>query len=852
MKFACKRVGALLLALMLILTAVPGLVPAASAEEVEQTNAYVLNYAPDSLTADYQYSQTYMYTTPFTVNHTVVYGDGSSYTGGNFPEIFNLINTTKLSLGGDGAYASIAAYCTDAATGIRKNTSYRRINLEDSTYYKSGAAGKIRAVILNSFPRVSVETIEANANIWLQGQGLPVINGLQSGEAILATQITIWELANADNYTINKFFDGMADLRNDYGDYLDNVADTTNVDQQETESTPQNIESLYHYLYNLNSVAPKYDAVSEASFENPVYTAVKESDGTYTITAAANINTQVGVDDALTITATCADQVQSQSVTAADRYSFTFQGLTDRVEVTLEINGYQCGGDVYLFDAEGERNVSQTLVGYDDSRLPVHGEITVTPDRVLNIFKSTSEASGKMPLANITFHIYKVATMEQLESGEVKLSAQPSETEIAAYQTAGNLIASLVTDVQGFASYNFTEHGQPDGVYMIAEQFSSATTGAVEPFFVTIPGTTEDGSGYAYTVNINPKNVTETGPDIQKDVTKLDNNSDSYDVGQTHTWIIRGGIPAGIANGQKYVITDTIDYRLTYEKGSPAVMLATKAGTELELQNNVHYVLTEGTVEKDGRTLDCFTVSLTPAGMAYAASNQGSGESTAEIRVYFKAVINENAQMGTTIPNTAHLEYTNSAGVEYKDDSDVPEVHTGGIHILKTDTSDTPLAGAIFKIAREATEAELSDTAVTKEILNVGGKELSVVFVEFHAAADMSDKKTPEVTTGEDGQAVFYGLAYGTYYLVETKAPEGYNLLTQPITVEINESSHLTKADGWENAEGEVIDNTIHVVNTKFILPETGGMGTTVFTVAGILIIGAACLLLLSNRKKKV
>lgn len=141
---------------------------------------------------------------------------------------------------------------------------------------------------------------------------------------------------------------------------------------------------------------------------------------------------------------------------------------------------------------------------------------------------------------------------------------------------------------------------------------------------------------------------------------------------------------------------------------------------------------------------------------------------------------------------------------------------------------------------------------MTKEILNVGGKELSVVFVEFHAAADMSDKKTPEVTTGEDGQAVFYGLAYGTYYLVETKAPAGYNLLTQPITVEINESSHLTKADGWENAEGEVIDNTIHVVNTKFILPETGGMGTTVFTVAGILIIGAACLLLLSNRKKKV
>lgn len=853
MKLDFKRITSVLLALVLVVSALGGLPLTASADETEETitktNSYVLNYSDSDLSSLYGYTQPYMYTTPFMVDHTATLEDGSEYySGANFPEVFNLINTTKLPEGGEGAYASIAAYCTDATTGIRKNTSYRRINLEDSTYYQSGAAGKIRAVVLNGYPYRSVETIQANANVWLQSQGLPEIAQLQSGEAILATQVAIWQLANAGHYTVEDYYCGWKDLTtSSWASYLSDVIDASAIHQQPTDNTEWNVEGLTKYLYALDAVSPRYDAVSESTLENPVYTAVKAEDGTYTVTASVYVNTTVGEGDQLTLGAACGDQVQTQAITAAGSYEFVFTGLSDRPAVTLEINGTQHGGDVYLFDAEGDRSASQTLVGYDDSVLPVHGEVTVTPDRILNIFKSTSEDDGKTPLANIQFNIYLVATMAQLERGDVVLSEQPTQADIEAYKTAENLVAILSTDAQGFATYNFTANGNPDGVYLIVEQFSAATTGPVEPFFLAVPGTTAEGDGYAYTLNVNPKNVTETGPDIKKDVTEIENDHDTFDVGQTHTWIIRGGIPAGIGTAQKYEISDTIDYRLTYEKGSPVVKLYTKAGSELELTKDVHYTLTEGTVTVDEKTVDSFRISLTPAGMAYVAANQGSGENTPEVRVYFKAVINQNAQMGTEIPNRAHVDYTNSAGIDYDADSDVPEVHTGGINILKTDTAGKVLSGAVFKIARLADESEEN-----AEILNIGDQEQKVVFVEFYASADLSGEKVLEVTTDEEGKAAIYGLAYGDYYIVETKAPAGYNLLTQPIAVTVNAASHLTAADGRTNDAGEVVDNTVKVINTRFVLPETGGMGTTLFTVAGIAIIGMACILLLANRKKRV
>jgi len=180
------------------------------------------------------------------------------------------------------------------------------------------------------------------------------------------------------------------------------------------------------------------------------------------------------------------------------------------------------------------------------------------------------------------------------------------------------------------------------------------------------------------------------------------------------------------------------------------------------------------------------------------------------------------------------------------------ETPLGGIHLWKTDAMDRPLADVSFRIARLTTEEEYGDKDVIKEALRVGGTEQIVVFVDFYPNASMTGEKIYEVTTDEHGKAALYGLPYGTYFLLETKAPAGYDLLNEPIIVAVNESSHLTEADGVEDGQRHRIDNTIHIVNTKLVLPGTGGMGTKLFTTLGVVLLSSAGLLILSNYKKRV
>lgn len=846
MQYPIKRIFALLMAAAVCLGAVSGMGVGASAEEIiPETNAYVLSYEGD--VDGYAYSgYPYMYTSPFGMKHS--YNDpasGAKWSYSYSNEIFHLINTARLAEGGEGAYASIAAYCTDADTSAERNSVYRRINLEDSTYHTPGSAARVRAVVLNSFPYVQdMGAISAAANAWLQANGMMEIRQLNVGEAMVATQQAVWKLTHGEKYTVNDHYTGFL------GYDGSGVVHTINAEEVETEYTEDNIVGLYSYLMALDGIGPRMDAVSEFSFENVTYTDALQEDGTYTVTVAGRVNTTVSSGDEMVLSAKCGEHVVSQPLTAGD-FTFTFEGLADRCEVELQINGYQLGGDVYLFDSEGDRTTSQSLVGYDSSYLPVHAEIIARPDRILEILKTSSADQGKEPLANISFDVYKVAAMTDIESGKVLLGENPTAEQVKSFAVPANHVVTLTTDIQGKASYNFTDHSMADGVYLVMEQYSPATLGAIEPFFVLIPGTRADGTGYSYTVSVSPKNITETGPEISKNVTEIDNNSDSFHVGQTHTWILRSGVPAGLATAKKYEITDTLDYRLTYTKGSPRVVVYNRAGEEVPLTAGEHYTLTEGTKGVDGRNVDHFCISLTSAGMVCAVDALGQGNALPEIRVYYDAIINTNAQMGAQIPNQAHLEYTNAPGIDYADDSNKPEVHTGGKHLLKTDTAGTVLEGAQFKLARMATEEEIQDDSVTKGKLNIDGEERAVVFVPFYATEDMTGEKVTQVVTDSEGKAVFYGLAYGEYYVVETKAPAGYNLLTAPVKIEIHESSHITKDMNLLDEAQAVIDNTLKVINVKFVMPETGGIGTTVFTIAGLGVVGSAALLIALNAKKK-
>jgi len=159
------------------------------------------------------------------------------------------------------------------------------------------------------------------------------------------------------------------------------------------------------------------------------------------------------------------------------------------------------------------------------------------------------------------------------------------------------------------------------------------------------------------------------------------------------------------------------------------------------------------------------------------------------------------------------------------------------LNLLKVDSMDNTkvLSGAVFDVYRAATQEEVA--ANGSDLCYIAGYSAPMVRVSFFDNAEMKGEKVTSVTSDENGKVAIYGLAYGEYYLMETKAPEGYNLPGDVIKVII---------DGESHTEAKVI--VVENVN-GFVLPSTGGIGTTTFTVIGVLMMLVSGLVLYVKKR---
>lgn len=754
-------------------------------------------------------------------------------------------------------------YCTDLETGLIDISAYRRINLEDSTYAGS-AAGVLRSIVLKGYPNTDKGALGKAAGV----------ENLTVGEAVAATQAAIWKVAHGDRVEFTDFCNTIDTdwSEDDTEHYTDCNAEITNgyAVAENKEQIESRIKAVYDYLINLEAATPTGVLASEASFVDYTTTATEDDDGTYTVTATATVDVAVNEGDNLTLSLVAGDSYTSKVLENGEKeYTLTIENVSaaDAASaITLAIDGIQTASDVYLFDAVGDRTTSQSLIGINDSALPVHAEVS-TNDRILIVNKTDNDGKG---LQNIEFDIYHVCsiedyvngkvalgtgvvTVEDEEGNEVKQFSAPTDADIAEYVAGQTPIASIITDEDGQAVFNFGTDN--DGIYIVVERTNTVTTGAISPFFVAIPGGSAADDTDKYVIEVSPKNtVIEEDVEIEKDVTEIDNEHDTYDVGENHTWIIQSSIPAGLATGLKYEISDTLDSRLTLVSVDQ-VSVAKDTGSfgssenkteekeedkafeeDFKLTEGTDYIVTTSENTGEEANQDKFVVALTSAGMEKVAEYVDADYGDYEIRVYFTAYINTTAEMDEQIPNQAFVDYINNVGKDYDAESDIPEVHTGAGQILKVDKSNSSkvLAGATFNVYRAAEEGEEADTAITVE-----GKSIDVVAVEFYDNADMTGNKVTSVVSDENGKGVIYGLAYGTYYLVETAAPDGYNLMTEPAVLTIDENSLSD-------------EEIVKIYNSaEFVLPSTGGMGTTIFTVIGIVLIGAAVMVLVLSGKKK-
>lgn len=337
-------------------------------------------------------------------------------------------------------------------------------------------------------------------------------------------------------------------------------------------------------------------------------------------------------------------------------------------------------------------------------------------------------------------------------------------------------------------------------------------------------------------------------------VKKVNNkNADDVNIGDTVTYTLTSKVP-DMTGYTSYVFNfkDTLSTGLTF-KGITSVTV----GSGENVQN-----VTAGTgdntytLTQDGQNI---TITMNN----FLASN--ANKAGQEIKVTYTATLNKDAVTGFDAnKNSATVEYSNKPGTDNKGESEpsIVDVHTFNFTIFKyylKGKTQTGLANAEFELYKANGEVAGDKVNIKK----VTDGEYRVATPEEATAESF---KSDVIVSGNNGKVLVKGLDAGTYYLRETKAPEGYNKLLSDIKVEIKANYDDTTGkltsysvdytyNGTTTTGTEIKDTTtspeVPVENkTGAQLPSTGSKGALMVTLAGIVLFGALTASKVFGKKK--
>lgn len=301
--------------------------------------------------------------------------------------------------------------------------------------------------------------------------------------------------------------------------------------------------------------------------------------------------------------------------------------------------------------------------------------------------------------------------------------------------------------------------------------------------------------------------------EIMKEVTNSDNDEKSFNITDEIDFDISVDVPKTIADLEIYTITDTLPEGLDYKKDSIII-------TGIK---NVDTKVLAKTIDKDN-----YTILAQEKNITIEFDDNSILSNYDLLKISYTTVFNGKESYISENENKAQLKYSSqtlnatSETVIIKEASE--SVYTGGFYIKKFDKNneDNLLGGAEFKIA-------LSEEDAKKEnFIKINNEDIVIT------------------TDSQTGLASYGGLKYGTYYLVETKAPtyiidgqeKSYKKLTRPIEILVNANTFKE-------------ENANKIANAKITaLPAAGGNGTIVFYEIGIILIAVGVILIKVKKRR--
>ena len=436
-------------------------------------------------------------------------------------------------------------------------------------------------------------------------------------------------------------------------------------------------------------------------------------------------------------------------------------------------------------------------------------------------------------------------------------------------------VAMTETDATGHTSASNMERG----LYLVVEtRVPENVTSTCNPFLISLPMTTVDGSEWLYDLTVYPKNQTGN-PDLEKTVRESKNSTgknngsltdikDGYghtataSVGDVVDYQIISTLPTITSKASslsEYTYVDTMSKGIKYNKLDVVIEFFRDSACTDKITTWGEDSGKFTTVYDD--TQNSMTIKMTESGLSEINESESvytdsvkRGYSDCTMRITYAATLTADAQMGDKDnPNEVVLTWKRTNTTYYDTLKDCCHVYTYGIDVLKQFSDGKgSVQNVKFLLHND------SDNCYIIADLKDG----------IYYAKGFTSKKSDATTfvPNGSGHIIVKGLEDDTYSLIEVATDKGYILLADAIELVIKTgesgtceqgATKLLTASATVNGkdvtmtDGNAIVPLTVLNNPGFNLPKTGGRGVWMYTVGGVLLLSAAAFIVVKSRKHK-